>query len=169
MWTTVLYYETPPVTRILNRSTVLNYCITILILLTASVSYFSCAEDIKGANYHGYCQSARQCLLDESGLPEEGCKFCVDERANIAKGSIMGKPEISSVSIYKVTSCNSFLSYTGISPDWQLMDWARLNVSVKQVNCYKILELALVIWRTLASVSIAFIWFEGGWILWRWE
>lgn len=56
-----------------------------------------CMKDIKGDNHKGYCQSSQQCVLNDNGLPEPGCKFCVDERANIAKGSIMGKPEISSV------------------------------------------------------------------------
>jgi hypothetical protein len=65
----------------------------------ASVSYFSCADEIKGENQKGYCQSSKQCVLDDDGLPEKDCKFCVDERANTAKGSIMGKPEISSVSM----------------------------------------------------------------------
>lgn len=54
-------------------------------------------KNIKGDNHKGYCQSSQQCVLDDNGLPEPGCKFCVDERGNTDKGSIMGKPEISSV------------------------------------------------------------------------
>lgn len=63
-----------------------------------SSSFFcSCMKDIKGDNHKDYCQSSQQCFLNDNGLPEPGCKFCVDERGNTDKGSIMGKPEISSV------------------------------------------------------------------------
>lgn len=61
------------------------------------VVFCSCMKDIKGDNHNGYCQSSKQCVLNDNGLPEPGCKFCVDERRNTARGSIMGKPEISSV------------------------------------------------------------------------
>ncbi|XP_062615682.1 calcium-activated chloride channel regulator 1-like [Saccostrea cucullata] len=56
-----------------------------------------CARNIKGQNHLKYCQSSKPCLLDDNGLPEKDCKFCVEEQDNTVKGSIMGKPEISSV------------------------------------------------------------------------
>ena len=58
---------------------------------------YRCTKDIQGVNQKGYCQSGQQCALDDDGLPEKDCKFCVNERSNTAKGSLMGKPEISSV------------------------------------------------------------------------
>lgn len=58
---------------------------------------YSCTKDIEGVNEKGYCQSRQQCALDDDGLPEKDCKFCVNEGSNTAKGSLMGKPDISSV------------------------------------------------------------------------
>ncbi|XP_062600921.1 calcium-activated chloride channel regulator 1-like [Saccostrea cucullata] len=56
-----------------------------------------CAKDIIGKRELSYCESQMQCSLDENGLPEKDCKFCADESGNAVKGSIMGKPGISSV------------------------------------------------------------------------
>ncbi|XP_048739813.2 calcium-activated chloride channel regulator 1-like isoform X2 [Ostrea edulis] len=56
-----------------------------------------CAKGIKGKSRLKYCGNNAPCALDNKGLPTKDCKFCVDETGNTERASIMGKPEISSV------------------------------------------------------------------------